>query len=109
MTSKPTSSSTNINTSNTPSQTKPPKTCIIELSKFVDKEIRVKFQGGREAKGKLKGYDQYLNLVLDETVEYSQKDDSSRKLGLTVCRGPAVTVICPQDGHEPIANPFVTS
>lgn len=106
MTSKPTTTTTNTNSS---SQTKTPKPCIIELSKFVDKEIRVKFQGGREAKGKLKGYDQFLNLVLDDTVEYSQRDDTSRNLGLTVCRGPAVTVICPQEGHEPIANPFVTN
>jgi hypothetical protein len=30
-----------------------------------------------------------------------------RKLGLVVCRGPAVVVICPLDGMEAIANPFV--
>lgn len=32
--------------------------------------IRVKFQGGREVTGILKGFDKLLNLVLDETIEY---------------------------------------
>lgn len=35
----------------------------------MDKEIRVKFQGGREVVGVLKGYDQLQNLVLDEVRE----------------------------------------
>lgn len=92
---------------------RPKKESIIDLSKFVDKQVRVKFQGGREATGKLKGYDHLLNLVLDDTVEYLRDPDdtqktleSTRNLGLVVCRGPAVTVVCPQDGHEVIENPF---
>ena len=32
------------------------KESILDLSKYLDKEIRVKFQGGREAQGVLKGY-----------------------------------------------------
>lgn len=36
----------------------------------MDKLIRVKFTGGREAAGILKGYDPLLNIVLDNTVEY---------------------------------------
>lgn len=93
---------------------RPKKESIIDLSKFVDKQVHVKFQGGREAVGKLKGYDHLLNLVLDDTVEYLRDSDDSfkvtgekRNLGLVVCRGPAVTVVCPQDGHEPIQNPFL--
>ena len=93
---------------------RPKKESAIDLSKFIDKPVRVKFQGGREATGKLKGYDHLLNLVLEGTTEYVRDSDDSykitentRNLGLVVCRGPAVTVICPQDGHEPIENPFV--
>jgi U6 snRNA-associated Sm-like protein LSm7 len=41
----------------------------LDLGRFVDKEIRVKFQGGREVIGVLKGYDQLQNLVLDEVRE----------------------------------------
>lgn len=95
---------------------RPKKESIIDLSKFVDKVVRVKFQGGREATGKLKGYDHLLNLVLDDTTEYVRDSEDSykitetkRHLGLVVCRGPAVTVVCPQDGHEPIQNPFILS
>ena len=32
--------------------------------------MRVRFAGGRELCGVLKGYDQLVNLVLDEAVEY---------------------------------------
>lgn len=30
----------------------------------------MKFQGGREVVGNLKGFDQLVNLVLDDCVEY---------------------------------------
>jgi len=30
----------------------------------------------------------------------------SRKLGLTVCKGTSVMLICPVDGTQEIANPF---
>lgn len=92
---------------------RPKKESIIDLSKFVDKQVRVKFQGGREASGKLKGYDNLLNLVLDDTIEYLRDADdfkitnATRNLGLVVCRGPAVTVVCPQEGHDMIQNPFI--
>lgn len=85
---------------------RPKKESIINLNKYIGKDIRVKFQGGREASGKLRGYDQFLNLVLEESTEYLKDSEDTRKLGLVVCRGLAVTAVCPQDGHEPIANPF---
>lgn len=46
------------------------KESILDLSKYLEKSIRVKFAGGREASGILKGYDPLLNLVLDNTTEY---------------------------------------
>lgn len=33
--------------------------------------------------------------------------DETRELGIVVCRGTAVVLICPVDGMEAIANPFV--
>jgi len=66
---------------------KPKREAILDLSKYVNERIRVKFTGGREGKsllqpevsicqrynplvtGILKGYDQLLNLVLDEVQE----------------------------------------
>ena len=37
---------------------------------YLEKRMRVKFNGGREASGVLKGYDALLNLVLDGATEY---------------------------------------
>ena len=31
----------------------------------------------------------------------------TRHLGLVLCRGTSVVIICPADGMEAIANPFV--
>ena len=48
---------------------KPKKENILDLSKYMDKEVNVKFNGGREVTGTLKGYDALMNLVLDEVKE----------------------------------------
>ncbi|XP_033710756.1 U6 snRNA-associated Sm-like protein LSm7 isoform X2 [Tursiops truncatus] len=64
--------------------------------------------------GILKGFDPLLNLVLDGTIEYMRDPDDqykltedTRQLGLVVCRGTSVVLICPQDGMEAIPNPFI--
>merc|ERR1712226_92205 len=89
------------------------KETILDLNKYLDKPIRVKFSGGREASGILKGFDQLLNLVLDGTTEYLRDPDDpfkltedTRALGLVVCRGTSVVLICPAHGMEQIQNPF---
>jgi small nuclear ribonucleoprotein (snRNP)-like protein len=68
---------------------------------MINARVRVKFAGGREMVGVLKGYDQLLNVVLDETVEYlrdaadaTRVTDTTRGLGLVVCRGPNITCVC---------------
>merc|ERR1711936_1282086 len=118
----PTKSKSKIMNANKPTgdgkpdqQEKRKKESILELSKFLEKSIRVKFAGGREASGTLKGFDPLLNIVLDNTIEYLRDPDDpykltddTRQLGLVVCRGPNVMLICPQDGMEPIANPFAS-
>lgn len=43
---------------------------VIELAPYIDKKIRVKFVGGREIVGILKGADPICNLVLDDAIEY---------------------------------------
>jgi len=91
-----------------PTMDKPKREAILDLSKYVNNRIRVKFTGGREVTGILKGYDQLLNLVLDEVEEYLQEPEPhNRSLGLVVLRGPTITLLSPVDGFEEIANPFV--
>jgi len=80
---------------------------ILDLSKYTDKRIRVKFTGGREVTGILKGYDQLLNLVLDDVNENIEAAEPHiRKIGLAVLRGPQITILSPIDGSEEIENPF---
>jgi len=91
-----------------PPMDKPKREAILDLSKYVNERIRVKFTGGREVTGVLKGYDQLLNLVLDEVEEdFQDPDPRTRSLGLVVLRGPTITLLSPVDGSEEIANPFL--
>lgn len=57
--------------------------------------------------GVLKGFDQLMNLVMDEVDESLRDQDGNvtektRPLGLVVVRGTALTVINPADGYESI-------
>jgi len=89
---------------------KPKREAILDLSKYQDQKIRVKFTGGREVQGVLKGFDQLLNLVLDDVEELvSDVCPEQRSLGLAVLRGPTITLLSPVDGSEEIANPFAAS
>ncbi|EKD14504.1 uncharacterized protein L3040_000035 [Drepanopeziza brunnea f. sp. 'multigermtubi'] len=89
---------------------RPKKENILDLGKYMDKKITVKFTGGREVTGTLKGYDALMNLVLDDVDEVLRDDEgntSSRSLGLVVARGTLLVLVSPVDGSEEIANPFV--
>ncbi|EPE26419.1 Sm-like ribonucleoprotein [Glarea lozoyensis ATCC 20868] len=86
---------------------KPKKENILDLGKYMDKQITVKFTGGRE--GTLKGYDALMNLVLDDVSETLRDDEgntTTRPLGLVVARGTLLVLVSPMDGSEEIPNPF---
>ncbi|TDZ15543.1 U6 snRNA-associated Sm-like protein LSm7 [Colletotrichum orbiculare MAFF 240422] len=88
---------------------RPKKENILDLSKYMDKQITVKFNGGREVTGTLKGYDALMNLVLDEVKEVMRDEEgneTTRSLGLVVARGTLLVLVSPVDGSEAIANPF---
>ncbi|KAJ5294920.1 hypothetical protein N7499_002677 [Penicillium canescens] len=91
-------------------QEKPKKENILDLNKYMDKEVQVKFNGGREVSGTLKGYDQLMNLVLDDVKETMRDDEgnkTTRSLGLIVARGTLIVLISPADGSDEIPNPFL--
>ena len=50
------------------------------MSPYVDKKIRVKFVGGREVVGLLKGADPICNLVMDDSIEYLRDPNDAYKL-----------------------------
>ncbi|KAI1609172.1 hypothetical protein EDD37DRAFT_141930 [Exophiala viscosa] len=91
------------------SHEKPKKENILDLAKYVNKQVNVKFNGGREVIGTLKGYDGLMNLVLDdvkETMRDDEGNETTRSLGLIVARGTLLVLISPLDGSEEIENPF---
>eukprot|EP00549_Striatella_unipunctata_P006577 CAMPEP_0118695880 /NCGR_PEP_ID=MMETSP0800-20121206/13478_1 /TAXON_ID=210618 ORGANISM="Striatella unipunctata, Strain CCMP2910" /NCGR_SAMPLE_ID=MMETSP0800 /ASSEMBLY_ACC=CAM_ASM_000638 /LENGTH=85 /DNA_ID=CAMNT_0006594813 /DNA_START=134 /DNA_END=391 /DNA_ORIENTATION=+ len=76
--------------------------------------VRVKCLGGRELRGVLRGYDDLVNVVLEDCDEFLRDPmdmqivtDETRKLGKVVIRGTQVSLISPEDGTEEIANPFL--
>ncbi|AMD19378.1 HBR477Wp [Eremothecium sinecaudum] len=91
----------------------PKREAIIDLSTYKDTEVRVKLMGGRLVTGILKGYDQLMNLVLDETVEYLRDEedssiilkDKTRNLGLIVIRGTILLSLSPVAGGAIIPGP----
>jgi len=56
--------------------------------------VLVKLRGSNEVRGRLKSYDQHLNLVLEEAEEI-MGDGATRKLGTIVVRGDTVLLISP--------------
>lgn len=59
---------------------RPKKEAILDLAKYNDQQIRVKFAGGREVLGTLKGYDQLMNLVLDEVKEFIKGESCNAQM-----------------------------
>jgi small nuclear ribonucleoprotein len=64
------------------------------LSEYLDTFVLVKLKDGTGIKGKLKTYDQHLNVVLSDAEEY-KNGELKRRLGLTLVRGDSVVVISP--------------
>lgn len=63
------------------------------LEKSVEKRISLLLKDGRILEGKLSGYDEYMNMVLEETVETSADGVEGRRLGCVVLRGNNVVSI----------------
>lgn len=61
------------------------------LEKNVDKRISLLLKDGRVLEGKLTGYDEYMNMVLEETTERNAEEE--RRLGTVVLRGNNVVSI----------------
>ncbi|GAB7364443.1 hypothetical protein MBLNU230_g4984t1 [Neophaeotheca triangularis] len=63
-----------------------------DLKKYLDKRVEVQMNGARKVQGTMRGYDVFLNLVLDEATEQKEGGEKSR-LGMCVIRGNQVSVI----------------
>ncbi len=64
------------------------------MEKSVMRNVTLRLKDGRILAGKLKGYDDYMNMVLEDTEE--TKDDKVRRLGIVVLRGNNIVSISPE-------------
>ena len=58
----------------------------------MDKRLCIKLNGNRTVNGTLRGFDQFMNLVLDETIEEVSASERN-EIGMVVIRGNSVTMI----------------
>ena len=67
------------------------------LSKALDKRVLIKLKGGRELRGRLRGFDQHMNLVLEEAEEVRMGEEGQEvlKVGTIIVRGDNVIIISP--------------
>jgi small nuclear ribonucleoprotein len=64
------------------------------LEESLGKIVLVRLRGGKKIRGKLKGFDQHLNLVLEETEDTTDVENM-KKLGAIIVRGDNVVIISP--------------
>jgi small nuclear ribonucleoprotein len=63
------------------------------LDESLGKVVLIKLKGGKVIRGNLHGFDQHMNLLLQDSVELS--DDKANELGTIVVRGDNVVIISP--------------
>ncbi|MFB0560690.1 MAG: LSM domain-containing protein [Candidatus Lokiarchaeia archaeon] len=64
------------------------------LNRSLEARVLVKLKGGRELRGKLKGFDLHMNLILDEAEEVIDKNNN-RMVGTVIVRGDNVILLSP--------------
>nr|ABK21578.1 unknown [Picea sitchensis]ABK21894.1 unknown [Picea sitchensis] len=68
-----------------------------DLKKYMDKKLNIKLNANRVVVGTLRGFDQFMNLVLDGTVEVNGNERN--EIGMVVIRGNSVVMI---EALEPV-------
>ena len=63
-----------------------------ELKKYMDKRLTLKINGGRVVSGVLRGFDPFMNLVIDEAIEEC-KTGEKNNIGMVVIRGNSITLL----------------
>ncbi|KAK4337331.1 hypothetical protein RND71_043502 [Anisodus tanguticus] len=63
-----------------------------ELKKYMDKKLSLKLNGARVVTGILRGFDPFMNLVVDEAYEETKTGDKI-DIGMVVIRGNSVILL----------------
>ena len=64
------------------------------LDESINTNVLIKLKGGKTITGTLQGFDQHMNLLLDQSEEIPSEGDS-KSLGSIVVRGDNVVMISP--------------
>ena len=64
------------------------------LDASINKVVLIKLKGGKTIRGNLHGFDQHMNLLLEQSEEIPSEGDA-KSLGTIVVRGDNVVMISP--------------
>jgi len=64
------------------------------LERHINKTVMLTLKDGRTLEGKLSGFDEYMNMILEDTEE--SREDQVRRLGTVVLRGNNIVSIVPK-------------
>jgi len=64
------------------------------LEDSLGKTVLIRLRGGKSIRGKLRGFDQHLNLVLEKAEDVTDMENIA-ELGLIIVRGDNVVMISP--------------
>eukprot|EP00039_Didymoeca_costata_P019521 m.337864 g.337864 ORF g.337864 m.337864 type:complete len:93 (+) comp18250_c0_seq1:129-407(+) len=80
-----------------------------ELKKYMDKQVKIRLTCSRIVTGILRGFDPFMNTVLDVTVDESSPEKP--EIGMVVIRGNSIIMVenldpsAMMDGRPPPPNP----
>ena len=64
------------------------------LEKTINQKLSLLLKDGRVLEGKLVGFDDYMNMVLEDTDEF--REEGQRRLGTVILRGNNIISISPK-------------
>ncbi len=70
---------------------------IKELDRSLGKVVLIKLKGGKIIRGSLQGFDQHMNLSLENAEEVTE-EGTSTTLGTLIVRGDNIIMISPPPG-----------
>uniref|UniRef100_A0A1J3ESP8 Small nuclear ribonucleoprotein G n=1 Tax=Noccaea caerulescens TaxID=107243 RepID=A0A1J3ESP8_NOCCA len=70
-----------------------------DLKKYMDKKLQIKLNANRTVVGTLRGFDQFMNLVVESTVAVDGDDKTD--IGTVVIRGNSIVTV---EALEPIGR-----
>jgi len=69
------------------------------LQKSLSSQVLVELKGKRKLKGKLRGYDQHLNLILEDaeeiTIDLESEQETVESIKTVIVRGDNVVIVSP--------------